>query len=156
MEDFLWVYVLFPVFFAFLLWGIFANRWNPGSRDRPPRGAAAPERKTPAYRTRYGPFVIPPIRLPPVRSPYQRVRRGPRNYVRSDERILEDINDRLIVYADFDVSDIEVSCERGYVTLTGRVPDRRDKRHAERIAASVAGVAAVRNQLQVGARGRAA
>lgn len=155
MENILWVYVLFPAFFAFLLWGIFAKRWNPGSRDRAPRAPTeaprAPERRTPTYMNRYGPFVIPSLRLPPLHSPTQRERRGPRHYVRSDERILEDINDRLIVYADFDVSDIVVGCEHGFVTLTGRVDSRRDKRNAERLATTVAGVVEVRNQLEIGA-----
>lgn len=154
MENFLWVYILFPAFFAFLLWGIFANRWNPGSRDKAPRSEElrASPKHPPTYLGRYGPFTIPPVRLPPIRSPYQRQRRGPRSYVRSDERILEDINDRLIVYADFDVSEIEVKCEQGKVTLSGRVDSRRDRKNAERLAQTVSGVTAVTNELEVRAR----
>jgi osmotically-inducible protein OsmY len=78
------------------------------------------------------------------------VGRGPRNYKRSDERIREDVNDRLTDDYYLDASDIEVKVNDCVVTLTGRVDSRSDKRRAEDLAASVSGVTDVANQLHVG------
>jgi osmotically-inducible protein OsmY len=78
------------------------------------------------------------------------VGRGPRGYRRSDERIREDVNDRLTDDYHLDASDIEVSVNDCVVTLTGRVDSRHDKRRAEDIAESVSGVTDVTNQLRVG------
>jgi osmotically-inducible protein OsmY len=78
------------------------------------------------------------------------VGRGPRNYRRSDERIREDVNDRLTNDYYLDASDIEVSVNNCLVTLTGRVDSRNDKRRAESIVESVTGVTDVANQLRVG------
>jgi osmotically-inducible protein OsmY len=76
--------------------------------------------------------------------------RGPRNYRRSDERIREDINDRLTDDYYLDATDIEVSVNDCVVTLTGRVDSRSDKRRAEDLAESISGVMDVSNQLRVG------
>lgn len=76
--------------------------------------------------------------------------KGPRGYQRSDERIKEDINDRLSDDPFVDASDIEVSVEKGEVTLTGRVEDRNEKRKAEEIAEAVSGVLNVENRIRVG------
>lgn len=76
--------------------------------------------------------------------------RGPRNYRRSDERILEDVNDSLTRNAALDATDIEVSVSDGDVTLTGQVADRRAKRLAEDVADSCTGVHDVMNQLRIG------
>ncbi|MFX7506872.1 SWFGD domain-containing protein, partial [Acinetobacter baumannii] len=54
--------------------------------------------------------------------------RGPRGYSRSDERVREDVSDRLTDDAYIDASDIEVTVSGGEVTLTGMVPDRHTKR----------------------------
>ena len=75
--------------------------------------------------------------------------RGPRDYRRSDERIREDINDRLTDHAYLDAYDIEVMVSQGEVTLSGTVESRRDKRTAEDIADSVSGVKNVQNNLRV-------
>ena len=74
--------------------------------------------------------------------------KGPKNYRRSDERIKEDVNDRLSE-GYFDASDIEVSVQNAEVTLTGTVNNRSDKRRAEDIAESVSGVTNVENRLRV-------
>ena len=74
--------------------------------------------------------------------------KGPKNYRRSDERIKEDVNDRLSE-GYFDASDIEVSVQNAEVTLTGTVTNRSDKRRAEDIAESVSGVTNVENRLRV-------
>jgi hypothetical protein len=75
---------------------------------------------------------------------------GPRGYQRSDERIYEDINDRLTDDGYVDATDIEVTVNNGTVTLTGRVDSRGEKRRAEDIAELVSGVTDVSNQLRVG------
>ena len=75
--------------------------------------------------------------------------RGPRNYQRSDDRIREDVNQRLTDDPYVDASDIEVGVENREVTLTGTVASRSDKRRAEDIADSVSGVTHVQNNLRV-------
>jgi osmotically-inducible protein OsmY len=75
--------------------------------------------------------------------------RGPRGYQRSDERIREDVNDRLTDDWYIDASDVEVSVNNGMITLTGRVDSREEKRRAEDIAECVSGVTDVSNQLRV-------
>ena len=75
--------------------------------------------------------------------------RGPRGYARSDERIREDVSDRLMDNPHVDASDIEVRVSGREVTLDGTVESRHDKRRAEDIAESIAGVAHVQNNLRV-------
>jgi osmotically-inducible protein OsmY len=75
--------------------------------------------------------------------------RGPKNYRRSDERIKEDVNDRLGDDYFLDASDVEVMVSNTEVTLTGTVNSREDKRRAEDIAESVSGVTNVENRLRV-------
>jgi hypothetical protein len=73
---------------------------------------------------------------------------GPRGYRRSDERIREDVNDRLTDDSWLDASDIEVAVHDGEVTLTGNVSSRADKRRAEDLADDVSGVVHVQNNLR--------
>lgn len=75
--------------------------------------------------------------------------RGPKNYMRSDERIKEDVNDRLSDDGNLDASDIEVAVSKGEVTLSGQISNRWDKRRAEDIAEAVSGVKHVQNNLRV-------
>ncbi|HVW54481.1 MAG TPA: BON domain-containing protein [Rhizobiaceae bacterium] len=75
--------------------------------------------------------------------------RGPKNYTRSDERIEEDINDRLTDDWMLDATEIEVEVSGGDVTLSGNVDERSDKRRAEDIAESVSGVGNVQNNIRV-------
>jgi len=74
---------------------------------------------------------------------------GPKGYERSDERIREDLHERLTEDPQLDASDIEVAVEAREVTLSGRVASRADKRRAEDIAESVSGVGHVQNNLRV-------
>ena len=76
--------------------------------------------------------------------------RGPKGYQRSDDRIREDVSDRLTEHGDLDASEIEVDVSQGVVTLSGSVDDRWGKRLAEDIAERVPGVRDVMNQLRVG------
>ncbi|HXG66297.1 MAG TPA: BON domain-containing protein [Blastocatellia bacterium] len=82
------------------------------------------------------------------RGPYSG--RGPRGYQRSDERIREDVNERLTRHGDIDATDIEVAVNNGEVTLSGTVDDRRTRRLAEDVAENVTGVTNVINRLRVG------
>ncbi|MGZ3460716.1 MAG: BON domain-containing protein [Archangium sp.] len=74
--------------------------------------------------------------------------RGPRNYKRSDERIREDICDRLMG-AWMDADEVDVRVEGGEVTLTGMVKSRDEKRAIEDLAEEILGVKDVHNELRV-------
>ncbi|WP_380871759.1 osmotic sensory protein [Sphingomonas sp. DBB INV C78] len=74
--------------------------------------------------------------------------RGPKGYSRSDDRIREDVCDRLTEDPRLDASDVEVQVDRGEVTLTGTVFDRSSKRRAEDCADAVMGVTNVQNNLR--------
>lgn len=78
--------------------------------------------------------------------------RGPKNYRRGDDRILEEVNERLTDDHDVDASDVEVRVENGEVTLSGTVNSRHEKRMAEDIAESCQGVVDVHNRLRVSDR----
>jgi osmotically-inducible protein OsmY len=75
--------------------------------------------------------------------------RGPRGYQRTDDRIREDVCERLTEDPWIDASDIEVTVRAAEVTLSGTVRERGDKRHAEDVAERVSGVREVRNNLRV-------
>jgi hypothetical protein len=75
--------------------------------------------------------------------------RGPKGYRRSDERIEEDINERLTQHPFVDATEIVVTVQNGEVQLSGSVEDRNAKRIAEDIAESVSGVKDVHNQIRV-------
>jgi osmotically-inducible protein OsmY len=75
--------------------------------------------------------------------------RGPKGYTRSDERIKEDVHDRLTDDGWLDASDIEVQVSSSEVTLTGQVSSREEKRRAEDIVEAVSGVKHVQNNLRV-------
>ena len=75
--------------------------------------------------------------------------KGPKGYRRSDDRIKEDISDRLSDDSQIDASDIEVSVDNGVVSLTGTVDDRDLKRRVEDLAESISGVSNVENRLRV-------
>jgi osmotically-inducible protein OsmY len=75
--------------------------------------------------------------------------KGPRNYQRSDDRIKDDINDRLSDDWFIDASEIDVTVQNGEVTLSGSVDERTAKRRAEDIAEAVSGVKNVENRIRV-------
>lgn len=75
--------------------------------------------------------------------------RGPRGYRRQDERITEDINERLTQDHWIDAEDIDVRVSEGEVTLEGTVQDRQAKRMAEDLVERLSGVRNVINHLRV-------
>ncbi len=83
------------------------------------------------------------------RAPGPFTGRGPRGYQRSDERIREEVSDRLSQHGRIDASDMDVQVQNGEVTLGGNANSRDEKRMAEDVAASVPGVSDVNNQIKV-------
>jgi hypothetical protein len=83
------------------------------------------------------------------RVPGPHVGRGPKGYQRSEERVREEINDRLTAHGLIDATDIEVRIQNGEVTLTGFVDSRDAKRAAEDCAEDVSGVREVHNHLRI-------
>jgi osmotically-inducible protein OsmY len=77
--------------------------------------------------------------------------RGPKDYVRRDERIHEDVCERLTRDDVLDASDIAVRVEAGVVRLDGTVTASWAKRRAEDLA-MVSGVRDVRNNLRTAGR----
>ena len=75
--------------------------------------------------------------------------RGPRGYKRSDQRIQEDLNDRLADDPYLDASELEVSVNGGEVTLSGTVDSRQARRRAEDLAEQISGVSYVQNNIRV-------
>lgn len=75
--------------------------------------------------------------------------RGPKGYQRSDERLTEDINERLTYDDHIDASDVSVSVASGEATLSGTVNTRYEKRRAEDLADDVPGIMHVQNNLRV-------
>ncbi|WP_340646584.1 BON domain-containing protein [Phenylobacterium sp.] len=76
---------------------------------------------------------------------------GPQGYTRSDQRINEDVHDRLTDDDHIDASGIVVAVQDGEVTLSGVIRDRRAKHHAEAIIEHIGGVKHVQNNLRVDA-----
>src|SRR6266850_2175124 len=70
-------------------------------------------------------------------------------YQRSDERIREDVCERMSDCGELDATDIEVRVSNAEVTLQGMVRDRQDKRLAEDLVDEVSGVREVHNQIRV-------
>ncbi|HEY0502245.1 MAG TPA: BON domain-containing protein [Lysobacter sp.] len=74
---------------------------------------------------------------------------GPRSYTRSDERLLEDVNERLTEDDYLDATEINVRCVNGVITLEGTVAERWMKHRAEDLADASSGVKQVDNRIQV-------
>jgi osmotically-inducible protein OsmY len=77
------------------------------------------------------------------------MRKGPKNYARSDERIREVICECLIQDMTLDVGDITIDVQKGCVSLSGTVPDRHMKYCIEDIVDKCWGVQEIENDLHV-------
>ena len=75
--------------------------------------------------------------------------KGPKNYTRSDERIKENVSERLEDHSYLDASDIDIEVNSGDVVLSGTVDSRYAKRLAEDLAESCSGVRNVENRIRV-------
>jgi osmotically-inducible protein OsmY len=74
---------------------------------------------------------------------------GPKGYKRSDERISDEVHQRLTDDAWLDASEINVSVSGGEVTLSGVVESREAKHRAERVVEDLSGVTHVQNNLRI-------
>jgi hyperosmotically inducible periplasmic protein len=68
---------------------------------------------------------------------------------RKDIQIVKDVERRIKKTPDLKKADIEVSANKGFVTLTGDAPSLVASVHASEVASRVPGVRAVRNELAV-------
>jgi hypothetical protein len=83
-----------------------------------------------------------------VREATGRPSRGPKGYMRSDERIHDDVCER-IARSGVDADEVEVKVEKREVTLTGSVRSREEKWRLEEVVDDVFGVEDVHNQLKI-------
>jgi hypothetical protein len=79
--------------------------------------------------------------------------KGPKGYTRSDERIKDDINEKLTDDGHVDAREIEVEVRSGEVVLTGFVRSRPEKRRTEDIIERISGVKNIENRLKVQGQG---
>jgi osmotically-inducible protein OsmY len=79
--------------------------------------------------------------------------RGPKNYTRSDDRIKEDLSERLYEDDMVDASEITIEVKDGVVKLSGSVDERWLKHRIEDMAEACSGVKDVENQLRVASSG---
>jgi osmotically-inducible protein OsmY len=130
------------------------SEWNdndrPWDRSRTYQGEVNRERGF-GDTSRYGvadPYTASRFDTPT--TPYGQYRgRGPRGYRRGDERILEEVCDRLTDDSRIDASDIDVQVKEGEVTLAGSVRSRDEKRYTEDLVERISGVRDVSNNLKV-------
>jgi hypothetical protein len=85
----------------------------------------------------------------PGASPWSHAGKGPKGYTRSDDRLREDLSERLMRDPDVDASDINLDVRNGKVTLTGSVSDRRTKHYVEDLSEDCYGVQDIDNRLTV-------
>lgn len=81
--------------------------------------------------------------------------RGPKGYQRADDRISDEVHQRLTDDHWLDASEINVAVANGDVTLSGSVESREAKHRAERIVEDLSGVKHVQNNLRVQSGGYA-
>ena len=74
---------------------------------------------------------------------------GPKGYKSSDERIREDVCDKLQKHSLVDASEIEVDVSDGCVYLKGYVSSRNIKRLAENAIQNISGISDVQNLLKI-------
>ncbi len=75
--------------------------------------------------------------------------KGPKGYRRSDEKIRDEINDKLYHDSFIDASNIDVKVEDGDVVLSDTVESRGTKRRTEDLVDEVTGVKDINNNLKI-------
>ena len=75
--------------------------------------------------------------------------KGPKGYQRPDERIKEEVCERLSYHGFIDPSEVDINVEQGEVKISGTCMNRREKRMIEDVVDSVRGVRDVRNELSI-------
>jgi len=81
------------------------------------------------------------------RGPYTGV--GPKGYQRSDERLKDEVCDRLAQDGEIDASDIKVEVKNREVTLSGTVESRTTKYNVEELVDDISGVKDIDNRIKV-------
>jgi osmotically-inducible protein OsmY len=76
-------------------------------------------------------------------------RTGPKNYQRSDERLKEQIIERLMESSSVDIGNLECEVKDGVVTLSGTVETRSDRYQIENVVDDVWGVKDIANNMRV-------
>lgn len=74
--------------------------------------------------------------------------KGPKNYMRSDARIFEDVGEALSHHDAIDASEVTIAVAEGEVMLDGIVETSCMKAIAEEVVSGLAGVKTVRNRLR--------
>jgi hypothetical protein len=82
-------------------------------------------------------------------APERRYPLGPKGYQRSDERLREDISERLMEASYIDSSEVTVAVSGAKVVLEGTVPDRRMKHAIEDLVDACPGVQDIDNRIRV-------
>ncbi len=95
----------------------------------------------------YGGFRNEDTRYQAQQEPRQQ-RILPKGYTRSDERLREDVCERL-AHSGLDVGDVSVSVSEGRVTLEGAVKDRASKHAIENCVDDCLGVQDIDNRIRV-------
>lgn len=75
--------------------------------------------------------------------------KGPKGYVRSEQRIKDEASEILTHDYDLDASEIEIEIKDRCLILRGEVKNRRDKRLAEYLVEDISGIEDVDNQLRI-------
>lgn len=76
-------------------------------------------------------------------------RPGPKGYTRTDERLKEDICEKLMEADELDVEAVSIEVKEGHVTLEGTVKDRRMKHSIEDCVDAIHGVKDINNRIRL-------
>lgn len=129
------------------------GEWQPRSRQDDDEGQyekdpGFPGRGGPGFAGGYYGFGTGTLQ-PDWRTVERRYPPGPKGYQRSDERLREDISDRLMQARYIDSSDVTVGVSDAKVVLEGTVPERRMKHAIEDLVDACPGVQDIDNRIRV-------
>lgn len=96
----------------------------------------------------HGSFARPsPDSYKPNRGPYAGI--GPKQYKRSDDKILDAVHEELTQHPEVDASEVEVQIKDGIVTLSGTIATRHMKETAADCLSNIAGIKEIHNELRI-------
>ncbi len=75
--------------------------------------------------------------------------KGPKNYIRQDVHIKDDVNQALTESHSVDATDVEVMVEDGNVILSGTVDSRLARRNAESAVDYISGIRNIENRIHI-------
>jgi hypothetical protein len=117
-----------------------------GQRYGQPSGSQYGQSHGPQYDSRYG----QQFRQQPYGEAHtRRFTTGPKGYQRSDERLKEDISERLMESHHIDSSDVSLEVRGAKVVLDGTVPSRHMKHAIEDLVDACPGVQDIDNRVRV-------